>query len=140
MLIDVSVFTIDDQHLKVAHVFKMSSSYGVYDSRCPSPHLSPFENKIGGYPVSRSPLSPPQVQFFPVGFLQRMFAELSTSLWELPRPPGPACPTVLPLRRLSLPQAATHLLLYPVNLLGQIGKVERVFFFFISRLRIYALL
>ena len=24
----------------------------VYDSPCPSQHLSPFENKIGGYPVS----------------------------------------------------------------------------------------
>ncbi len=25
---------------------------GVFDSSCPSPHLSPYENKIGGYPVS----------------------------------------------------------------------------------------
>lgn len=27
--------------------------YGLYDSDCPSLHLSPFENKVGGYPVSR---------------------------------------------------------------------------------------
>ena len=29
-----------------------SIQLAVYDSPCPSQHLSPFENKIGGYPVS----------------------------------------------------------------------------------------
>lgn len=30
----------------------MALVYGIFDSRCPHLQLSPYENKIGGYPVS----------------------------------------------------------------------------------------
>ena len=47
-----STRTLDD-HLPMP---TMASTYrvqlAVYDSPCLSHHLSPFENKIGGYPVS----------------------------------------------------------------------------------------
>ena len=37
---------------KMATTCSSRVQLAVYDSPCPSQHLSPFENKLGGFPVS----------------------------------------------------------------------------------------
>lgn len=41
---------------KMASTWCASVLLGRIESSCPGPHLSPYENKVGGYPVRLNPL------------------------------------------------------------------------------------